>query len=60
MVEGFEPLMPKLVDGIAEGELEDLVALRSFQGMAFIPLVSGGPYLNRVPTKPSVAFGIRS
>ena len=26
VVEGFEPLMPKLGDGIAEGELEDLVA----------------------------------
>jgi len=26
IVEGFEPLMPKLADGIAEGELEDLVA----------------------------------
>ncbi len=26
IVEGFEPLMPKLADGIAEGELEDLLA----------------------------------
>ncbi len=26
IVEGFEPLMPNLADGIAEGELEDLVA----------------------------------
>ena len=25
IVEGFEPLMPKLADGIAEGELEDLL-----------------------------------
>ncbi len=26
VVEGFEPLMPRLADGIAEGELEDLLA----------------------------------
>jgi len=25
-VEGYEPLMPKLADGLAEGELEDLLA----------------------------------
>jgi len=25
IVEGFEPLMPKLAEAIAEGELEDLV-----------------------------------